>query len=110
MKKIIAILLITIMAIGAAACQKTPESPIVVGKDYEAMIEQAMTSDDSTAEKVLKDTVQAPDTFVFNYSSDSFSISSNVQLNLPEVPKVSIFQAEPRDFTLEQALTLINAG
>ena len=47
MKKRIAILLITIMAIGAAACQKTPESPIVVGKDYEAMIEQAMTSDDS---------------------------------------------------------------
>lgn len=108
MKKRIAILLITIMAIGAAACQKTPESPIVVGKDYEAMIEQAMTSDDSTAEKVLKDTVQAPDTFVFNYSSDSFSISSNVQLNLPEVLNVPIFQAEPRDFTLEQALTLVD--
>ena len=42
MKKRIAILLITIMAFGAAACQKTPESPIVVGKDYEAMIEQAI--------------------------------------------------------------------
>ncbi len=41
MKKRIAILLITIMAIGAAACQKTPESPIVIGKDYETMIEQA---------------------------------------------------------------------
>ena len=108
MKKIIAILLITIMAFGAAACQKTPESPIVIGKDYETMIEQAMTSDESTAEKVLKDTVQAPDTFVFNYSSDSFSISSNVQLNLPEVLNVPIFQAEPRDFTLEQALTLVD--
>ena len=42
MKKRIAILLITIMAIGAAACQKTPESPIVIGKDYETMIEQAI--------------------------------------------------------------------
>lgn len=91
-EKIIAILLITIMAIGAAACQKTPESPIVIGKDYETMIEQAMTSDESTAEKALKDAVQAPDNFVFNYSSDSLSISSNVQLNLPEVPKVSIFR------------------
>ena len=39
MKKIIAILLITVMAIGAAACQKTPESPIVVGKDNNRMIE-----------------------------------------------------------------------
>ena len=41
MKKIIAILLITVMAFGAAACQKTPESPIVVGKDNNRMIEQA---------------------------------------------------------------------
>ena len=44
MKKRIAILLITIMAIGAAACQKTPESPIVVGKDNNRMIEQAVSS------------------------------------------------------------------
>ena len=44
MKKIIAILLITVMAIGAAACQKTPESPIVVGKDNNRMIEQAVSS------------------------------------------------------------------
>lgn len=108
MKKIIAILLITVMAFGVAACQKTPESPIVIGKDYETMIEQAMTSDESTAEKALKDAVQAPDNFVFNYSSDSLSISSNVQLNLPEVLNVPIFQAEPRDFTLEQALTLVD--
>ena len=42
MKKRIAILLITIIALGAAACQKTPESPIVIGKDYETMIEQAI--------------------------------------------------------------------
>ena len=108
MKKIIAILLITIIALGAAACQPTPEKAVVVKKDTERMIEQAMTSDESTAEKALKDAVQAPDTFVFNYSSDSFSISSNVQLNLPEVLNVPIFQAEPRDFTLEQALTLVD--
>ena len=44
MKKRIAILLIAIMAIGAAACQKTPESPIVVGKDNKRMIEQAVSS------------------------------------------------------------------
>ena len=90
------------------ACQPTPEKAVVVKKDTERMIEQAMTSDESTAEKALKDAVQAPDNFVFNYSSDSLSISSNVQLNLPEVLNVPIFQAEPRDFTLEQALTLVD--
>ena len=34
MKRYIAILLITVMALGAAACQPTPEKDIVVGKDY----------------------------------------------------------------------------
>ena len=51
MKKIIAILLITIMAIGAAACQKTPESPIVVGKNQEAMLEKA--TDEQSGTKVM---------------------------------------------------------
>ena len=92
MRRYIAILLCMAVAAGVAACQPTPEKAVVVKKDTERMIEQAMTSDDSTAEKVLKDTVQAPDTFVFNYSSDSFSISSNVQLNLPEVLNVPIFK------------------
>ena len=49
MKKVIAILLITVMAFGAAACQKTPESPIVVGKDNERMIEQAISSTQPSA-------------------------------------------------------------
>lgn len=47
MKKVIAILLITVMALGAVACQKTPESPIVVGKDNEKLIEKAVTSRDT---------------------------------------------------------------
>ena len=93
MKRYIAILLCMAVAAGVAACQPTPEKAVVVKKDTERMIEQAMTSGESAAEKALKDAVQAPDNFVFNYSSDSLSISSNVQLNLPEVPKVSIFQA-----------------
>ena len=42
MKKVIAILLIAVMALGTAACQKTPESPIVVGKNNEKLIEKAV--------------------------------------------------------------------
>lgn len=76
MKKLITIFLTLFMLISTAACQPTPEQAVVVKKDTERMIEQAMTSDESTAEKALKDAVQAPDNFVFNYSSDSLSISS----------------------------------
>lgn len=47
MKKVIAILLIAVMALGTAACQKTPESPIVVGKNNEKLIEKAVTSRDT---------------------------------------------------------------
>lgn len=52
MKKVIAILLITVMALGAVACQKTPESPIVVGKDNEKLIEKAVTSRDTPFQRL----------------------------------------------------------
>ena len=45
MKRIIYLLLTALMFIGMlSACQKTPESPIVVGKDNNRMIEQAVSS------------------------------------------------------------------
>lgn len=43
MKKVITILLlIAVMVFGAVACQKTPDSPIVVGKDNEKLIEKPL--------------------------------------------------------------------
>lgn len=48
MKKVITILLlIAVMVFGAVACQKTPDSPIVVGKDNEKLIEKAVASSDT---------------------------------------------------------------
>jgi len=55
MKRVIALLLILMTVIGTSGCQKTPESPIVVGKDHEQMIEQAVSgekTDDSAAQQV----------------------------------------------------------
>ena len=60
MKRYIAILLITVMALGAAACQKTPESPIVVGKNADNLIEQA-TGDDGSTVLPLREQLSAPD-------------------------------------------------
>ena len=45
MKRYIAILLITVMAFGAAACQKTPESPIVIGKNLDRLLEKAQDTE-----------------------------------------------------------------
>ena len=72
MRRYIAILLCMAVAVGAVACQPTPEQAVVVKKDTERMIEQAMTSDESTAEKAMKDAVQAPDNFVFNIQAIAY--------------------------------------
>ena len=48
MKRYRAILLCMAVAAGAAACQKTPESPIVVGKNAENLIGQATGDEGAT--------------------------------------------------------------
>ena len=51
MKKLVAILLMAIMLFGiSTGCQKTPESPIVVGKDQDVMIEKAKEEPQSIPE------------------------------------------------------------
>ena len=55
MKRIFVGLLGLLLCAGSAGCQPTPESPIVVGKDYETMIEQAKIPNENSAETILKD-------------------------------------------------------
>ena len=42
MKKIISFFIGLIVIISMTGCQKTPDSPIVIGKDYEEMMNQAL--------------------------------------------------------------------
>jgi hypothetical protein len=89
-------------------CQKTPDSPIVVGKDYEDMLEKAKDSSDSQAGVSIMDSIQAPDTFVYDYSGNNLTISANVGLTIPEVSGVPILRVTPKDFSLDQALLIVD--
>ena len=104
MKKIIAILLITIMAIGAAACQKTPESPIVVGKNNTAMIEKAqeMPTLDLDNGKTLKAKTQAKDALVYELSKDNMILSVNAPICIPDTNGIGISRVVPGSFSQEQ--------
>lgn len=76
MKKIIAILLITVMAIGAAACQKTPESPIVIGKNLDRLLEKAQDT-----ENMSEKTTQ-PRTETSEYEANIFIMNLGIPQNL----------------------------
>ena len=45
MRRYIAILLCMVVAAGVAACQKTPESPIVIGKNLDRLLEKAQDTE-----------------------------------------------------------------
>lgn len=76
MKRYIAILLITVMAIGAAACQKTPESPIVIGKNLDRLLEKAQDT-----ENMSEKTTQ-PRTETSEYEANIFIMNLGIPQNL----------------------------
>lgn len=102
MKKVIAILLIAVMALGAAACQKTPESPIVVGKDNTAMIEKAQETPALHSGKTLKEKTQAEDVLIYELSKDNMTLSVNAPVSIPNGNEISIFRVIPGNFSQEQ--------
>ena len=110
MKRTVCILLTALMLIGLlAGCQKTPDSPIVVGKDTQAMLEKAQ-ADDPQRENSMDDAVDlyarlgAPK----NYTADIVSkggklnvhVDATVALPGRELPIVRI---RPVAFSMEQA-------
>ena len=108
MKKVIAILLITVMAFGAAACQKTPESPIVVGNNTEKMIEQAQKENSDTVTESCEPInlyvhLNAPKTYSQELVSKEgkLRVFADAQVLLPSC-ELPIVRVRPTEFTLEQ--------
>ena len=68
MRRYIAILLCMAVAAGVAACQPTPENPILVEKDSERLIEQAGKKDNGVS---LSDMLALENNYQFNYMSQN---------------------------------------
>lgn len=109
MQRAITILLIAILAMCILlGCQKTPESPIVVGKNSEQMLEAAQKSDDSkkyegTESVNLYDRLSAPSIYKVELTSKKgkLSVYADAQVLLPS-SELPIVRVKPVEFTLEQ--------
>lgn len=110
MRRIISITLAIIIAAGMlAACQKTPESPIVVGNNTEKLIEQAqMENGDMTAEGQnavdLYTRLNAPETYSQELVSKGgrLHVFADAKVFLPS-EELPIVRVKPTEFTQEQA-------
>ena len=76
MKRYIAILLCMAVAAGVAACQKTPESPIVIGKNLDRLLEKAQGT-----ENMSEKTTQ-PRTETSEYEINIFIMNLGIPQNL----------------------------
>ena len=102
MKRYIAILLCMAVAAGVAACQPTPENPILVEKDSERLIEQAGKKDNGVS---LSDMLALENNYQFNYMSQNgkLQIHADAFVVLPGAEAMPIFRIVATGFSQEFA-------
>lgn len=116
MKRTICILLTVLMVLGIlAGCQKTPETPLVVGKNTEVMLEKAqatnsqLESQDNVAVD-LYERLNAPKKYATDIVSKGGKLTVHVDANV-ELPdrEIPIYRVRAAEFTLEQVRNFADA-
>lgn len=106
-KTIVVFSVIMIIAITAIGCQKTPESPLIIGKSSDDLIDKAGEglSDKSIAEKV-----NAPLRYEADFvSSDGMTaVSVNAAVDVPEASTAPIIRISTSSISQEQADVLLH--
>ncbi len=102
MKKAIALLLILLCVFSMAACQKTPESPVVVGKDNDKMIETAGSLEDKSL--TIREQVSAPESVKMNFKDQSGKIKFSVdaEVIVPDAEASKIIRVTAHEITQEE--------
>mgnify|MGYP001041693424 CR=1 FL=1 len=109
MKRMICIALLILMALGLAACQKTPESPIVAGKNNEQMIEKAReTAPNTNSALSLQEKTQAPPSLAYDITNNNMTISVNAPVDVPTGSEMNIVRVKAGDFSQDQVTVLWN--
>jgi predicted small secreted protein len=107
MKKLCAALLaLILLASVLAGCQKTPETPVVIGKDTEQLIDSAKSD---TGGKTLAQMLNAPNRMELSATSGKgdVTVNANADIVIPPVDAVSITRVKERAFTQEEADRLL---
>ena len=105
MKRYIAILLCMAVAAGVAACQKTPDSPIVVGKNNEKLIEKAVTSRDTPFSAPSRYSADEP----LTNPQGSLTVNVDAAVIVPNSDGLSTARVEKHLFTEAECQTYIAA-
>ncbi|MEN6339875.1 MAG: DUF6034 family protein, partial [Clostridiaceae bacterium] len=110
MKRTLCVLFAVLWIIPAlAACQKTPESPIVVGKNAEILIEKATATDSAVPVMESADRITgAPQTYQVELANTQGNLLIHVdaEIDVPDVQTLSVARMIPREFTSEDVKKL----
>lgn len=101
-------LFIVLIMTSAAACQATPEEPIVVGKDQQAMLDAAAQTVEPGAS--LSEQVNAPSAYKTELVvSDRFKLTADAEVTVPDADGMPIIRVKAADFTQPQVDGMIKA-
>lgn len=86
-----------VMAIGATACGKNPDSSIVKNKDFDKMIEEAEKKEGG--DNNVKDVAPDYDTYKNSFHDDKLGVSVDVDaaVDIPKTDKMSVLRVRQKD-------------
>ena len=107
MKRILSLLLLACLALGLlAGCQATPDTPAVVQKDQEQMLQTAQQGKDNSA---LLAALEVPERFTGDWTGVNgfVHVTADAEIILPNADKIPTGSIGRRDFTQEDADNLM---
>lgn len=107
MKRIFIFLLTSIMTFSLVACQKTPESSILVGKNNHQMLEAASSNEEE--KKSIAEMLNVPERMILSVTDAKGDVSANVDADifLPDTDSIPVVRVCGCDFTQEEADRII---
>ena len=106
--KILAALALLLVLTAAAACQATPEEPIIVGKDQQAMLDTAAQTVEPGVS--LSEQVNAPAAYQTELVvSDKFKLTADAPVTVPDTDGMPIIRVKAADFSQPQVDGMIKA-
>lgn len=109
MKRFLSILLLlALLPLCFAACQRTPDEVIVVQKDTERLVEQARAHGGAAdAGQALSARLGTPERYRADYAyADAFSMTADAAVVLPEADRLPTARVIPADFSQEREYSI----
>jgi hypothetical protein len=112
MKRVIAILSMSVLMFGLAACQQTPENPLIVGKDIDNMIDKAAENPVATdSGNDLRALLEAPERLLLDAKGQKGNLSIHIDADVivPHTASMPVARVTKGQFSEEDVKNLYNA-